>query len=100
MEYQFLTEEEQHDMLVQYAAAQERDHYLHTVNLARFETILADAALTPTFRSRVEQLRKETTDRLHEVTHLLEKTRAQFPDATKVHAAHARLIAQITRVLR
>lgn len=91
--YQFLTEEEKHDMIVPFLHAQERDHYAHSINKERYERILLDKTLTPQFRSRIQDLLNQTNDRLHEVTHIMEKTRAQLPAPEAVEAAKQRMLA-------
>lgn len=93
MEYLTLTEDEQHDMLVATLAAQERDHWMHTVNAARFTAILADPGLTPHFRQRMKELLAQTQDRIQEVTQILDKLRPQLPPPAQITAAHQRLQA-------
>lgn len=91
MEYLTLTEEEKHDMMVQFLQAQERDHYWHNVNRDRYTAILADSSVNPTFRKRIQQLLNETEERIHEVTHLMDKTKAALPAEEHVEAAKMRL---------
>jgi hypothetical protein len=91
MIYQVLTEAEQHDMLLGTLYAQERDHWLHSVNKERFQAILADPTITKTFRSQVQILLEQTDARLHEVTQIIEKLRPQLPQAEQLHAALLRI---------
>jgi hypothetical protein len=91
MDYQVLTEEEQHDMLLGTLYAQERDHWLHTVNKERYEAILADKTISQAFRSQVQNLLQQTDARIHEVTHIIEKLRPQLPPAEHLQAAVVRI---------
>lgn len=100
MEYLTLTEDEQHDMLVQTLAAQERDHWMHTINAERFAAILADPSLTPHFRKRMGELHSQTRDRIQEVTQILEKLRAQLPPDEKIREVHLRLQARAAASLK
>lgn len=98
MEYLTLTEDEQHEMLVQTLAAQERDHWMHSINAERFAAILADPTLTPQFRKRIGDLHSQTRDRIHEVTQIIEKLRPQLPPEEKIRAVHARLLDRAATV--
>lgn len=99
MEYLTLTEDEQHEMLVQTLASQERDHWMHTVNAERFEAILLDSTLTPHFRTRIVELLKQTRDRIHEVTQILEKLQPQLPPKEKILEVQQRLTAKAVEAL-
>lgn len=96
MAYQFYTEDEHDESLVSWFAGLERDHAHHTRDLARWEAILADATITPVLRRRMTELQRQTSERLHEVTHLIEKTTPQLPPAPRLAAAYARLLARAT----
>jgi hypothetical protein len=91
MDYQVLTDEEKHDMLVNTLYAQERDHWMHTVNKERYEAILADPDVKPNLRAQVQKLLTDTESRIHEVTHIIEKLRPQLPAAEHIQAAVVRI---------
>lgn len=93
MEYLTLTDDEKHDIQISYLAAQERDHYCHTINKERFETILKDPQVSPDLRRRTQELLSQTKDRLHEVTHYMEKMRAALPETPHREAALTRFQA-------
>lgn len=93
--YEFLAEEDQHDQLIATFAAWEHDHWQHTTNKERFEAILADTTISPSLRQWIQQLLNDTRDRLHQVEHLMAKTRPQLPTGEKYDAAKARHLARV-----
>ena len=86
--YSLLDADEQDDLVVEFMRAQQRDHHSHTINLARYNTMLA-GALPPAFRQRIEELRAETLERLAEVGAIMSATELP-PDARRT-AALARI---------
>lgn len=92
--YKLIDSDDQDDTLIAFYVAQERDHAAHTLNLVRFETILADASITPEFRARVTQLKAETESRLNEVTAILNASEPTLPVQGRLTAAKARLKAK------
>ena len=90
--YVTLTEQEQHDIIVEFHSAQERDHYCHSLNHERYIALLRD--LPPgSFRTRIEELKAETEARLTEVEAILQKTETQLPPSADLQAAIQRVKA-------
>lgn len=92
--YRTLPAEDQHDILIEFYQAQERDHYCHSLNLTRYDDLLRTLPADDPFRLRIDTLRAETVSRLAEVTAILDRTSAQLPTAAEVDAALARLKAK------
>lgn len=89
-DYQVLSQDEQDDIIVGFMLSQEKDKYCHAINLARYETILAN--LEPgQWRDRIEKLRDETSQRLSEVNSIIEATQVQLPPKERIEAAKTRL---------
>jgi hypothetical protein len=68
---------------VEYLEAQERDHWIHQLNKARYEAMLVTLP-QGTFRTRVQQLLTETDSRLEEVEAIISATQATLPAQTVV----------------
>ena len=77
-EFQFTSTVEQTLTLVEFLAAQERDLYCHQFNLQRYDAMLADASINGAFRSKIEQLRAETVERIAEVSAIIRHTIPQL----------------------
>jgi len=77
--YLVLTDQEKNDIVVAFLLAQERDHFCHSINLDRYNNILKTISTDDPFYSRVQQLQKETVERLNEVTAILTTTATQLP---------------------
>lgn len=92
-EYQFMTQDEQDETLVAFMTAQERDHYSHTINLARFNKILETAKEGP-WKDRVAQLKADTEKRLEEVSGIIDATTPTLPPQSRLNAAKTRLKAK------
>lgn len=91
--YKILSEEEQDDMIVLTLAAQERDHFSHSTNLERFNSMLS--TMTPNqWKDRIAQLKADTEQRLGEVTSIIEALTPQLPAKVKLDASVARLKAK------
>lgn len=75
---------------VEYLEAQERDHWVHRLNKARYEAMLPTLADGP-FRSRVQQLLTETDARLEEVEAIILATHGSLPAQTVVDEVVAEL---------
>lgn len=93
MPYEVLTQEEQDEIMVGFLLSQERDEFCHSLNLERYEKMLADIPEGP-WRKRIIKLRDETVGRLAEVRSILEATRAQLPPRGRIEGALARIKAR------
>ena len=90
MTYQILQEIEQDDALVLTLASQERDHFTHTINKQRYETILSSIPVGR-FRDRVTHLLGETNERLEDVNAIIAALTPQMPPAARIAASVSRL---------
>lgn len=113
MEYDLLTQDEMDEMVVSFHRAQQRDHFLHTLNLARYDDMLttmpAEAilsakqlaqtppdTLTPEqkWAARVQGLRAETAERLMEVESIMMATEKQLPAPARRAAVLGQVLAK------
>ena len=89
--YFTLSDEDQHDMIVQTLYAQERDLHAHILNQHRYTHMLKELSPGP-FADRIAQLLEETTARIAEVQCILTHTRSQLPaDTNAIQAALVRM---------
>lgn len=91
--YDILTDDEKDEIVVDFLRAQERDHFCHSLNLERYDGMLASLP-EGAFKTRIQQLRAETLDRIGEVEAIIKKTRPQLPPAARVTAARQRIEAK------
>jgi hypothetical protein len=94
MDYKLLTDEDKHKDLAAFLHAQERDHFLHTVNRDRYAAMLAKLPHGP-FRQRIEKLHQETCDRLAEVEAII--LGSSFPPVEALRKALVALRAETAR---
>lgn len=90
MDYQFLTPDERDDMLVSLMKSTETDHYMHEINLERYEAMLQtlpDGA----FKTKIAKDRTDTVDRLVAVNSIIAATIPQMPSQERVAASVLRL---------
>ena len=92
-DFKVLTEEEQDEIIVEFLEAQERDLFSHTINLDRFERMLRKLPNGP-WRERIEELKRQTQERLMEVASIIEATLPQLPPPERIRAAKQRLLAR------
>lgn len=94
--YLILTRQEQHDMLANTLLAQERDHYVHSINQERYELILSDPDFdrTSDFGKRICHLLDETQIRKKEVEHIMRALKQQLPSDYEMSSALTRLSAK------
>lgn len=88
--YKVLTEEERDDIVVEFLLAQERDAYTHSVNIARFDTML-ESLPDGAWKTRIQNLRDEAGQRLEEVSSIITATEDQLPPVVRLNAAKSRL---------
>jgi len=93
-DYQFLSQEEQDEIIVEYLKAQERDHFCHRINLERFDAMLQSLP-EGEFKNHIVNLREETAKRLIEVNSIIGATKRQLPPQERLDAAKARLAAKL-----
>lgn len=74
----FKSVDEKNRILVEFLEAQERDHYVHTINRQRYQDMLPTLADGP-FKERIQRLLAETEDRLGEVEAIIVATQATAP---------------------
>lgn len=91
MDYDLLTQDEMDDMLVQTMRGQQLDHFMHTVNLQRYETMLPGLP-DGEFKQRMERLTEETRARLAEVESIIEAVKPQMPAKARVAASLGRIL--------
>ena len=104
IDYHLLSIEEQHDMLVRTLIAQERDHYVHTMNQERYEFMLAEADAeqkdSPWYQ-QIAKLLSDTKDRKHEVSTIISALKKQLPNKDLVMRAAGRIrLAELERKVR
>jgi len=87
--YLLLEEDEKHEHLANFLLAQERDHYLHTINKERYEKMLEHLPQGD-FRNRIHKLHSETCSRIEEVTAIIEATMKDVPTEDTLKSALAR----------
>lgn len=90
--FNILTQDEQDNIVVDFHAAQERDLFTHTINLARYQSMLGTLPDTP-FKNRIQQLHDETVSRLEEVNAIIVATKPQLPTPTKIQSILAARVA-------
>lgn len=93
MDYKILTQDERDDTTVAFLHAQERDHYCHAINKARFEAMLPTLA-NGQFKDRIVKLLADTNDRLAEVEMIIAHTTSTLPPQQRIDAAQARIAAK------
>lgn len=94
MDYVLFDEDKQHEALANTLLAQEMDHYIHSVNLARYKQMLVSLPHGE-FRDRIQlDHHDETVKRLSEVQSILDALRLQLPSAEKLKAALTRIEAR------
>jgi len=98
-DYKVFTKQAEKDrILVEFMEAQERDHWLHTINRQRYQSILATApAGKNAFRTRIEGLLAETEDRITEVEAIIAATISQMPSAETIATIAIDLEAERTQ---
>jgi hypothetical protein len=95
MEYKIITQDEQDEHLVNFLRAQETDHYLHQINIDRYEQIIADETITDqNFKSRIAALIVTERAALAQVAKIIEHTADQVPTKERIDAAVSRLTAK------
>ncbi len=94
MAYKVLTQEDQDEIMFQFLEAQERDQFCHTINLERYNKILADKAVNGAFRKRIEDLKGQTVSRLAEVEAIIKSSETQIPEKARLEAAKVRIQAK------
>jgi predicted GNAT family acetyltransferase len=77
--YRFLAQEEQHDTVISFYLAQERDHHCHMLNHTRYTELLQSLNPEDPFYQRVSTLLLETESRLTEVELIMDTTEPQLP---------------------
>lgn len=85
--YDLLTQDEMDEMLVEYMRAQQRDHFLHSINLQRAREVVAMLPAESPFRAHMEQFAADTESRIQEVESLIRATEAQMPPQERRVAA-------------
>ena len=92
MDYDLISQEEQDDMLVQTLKSQQMDHFVHTLNAARYRSIIASAA-DGAWKGRITGLLEETESRIGEVESIVDALLPQMPPEGRKAAARARIKA-------
>ena len=95
-EYKHLSLNERDDMLVATMVAQERDLFMHIVNLERFEAIIAAAGTASPFTTRIAEEIPVVRSRIAEVSAIIAALEPQMPPPLRADAAAARLKARET----
>ena len=93
-EYRHLSLDERDEMLVATMQAQERDLFMHTVNLERFEAIIAAAGTASPFTERIAGEIPVLRSRIVEVTAIIAALEPQMPPQARAAAAASRLKAR------
>ena len=92
MEYKALSQKEKNKIVVEFLLAQERDHFCHTINLDRYNGILADPTLGEgEFKAKILELKRDTETRIAEVERIIANTVGQLPSQPEIDA----IIAEI-----
>ena len=92
MNYDLISQEEQDNMLVQTLRSQQMDHYVHSLNAARYRSIIASAADGP-WKGRITEMLAETESRIGEVESIVAALLPQMPPEGRKVAAVARIKA-------
>jgi ferritin-like metal-binding protein YciE len=85
MDYKVLKQEEMDNIVVEFHGAQERDHFTHNLNKARYEEMLPTLD-EGAFKSRIQELLNETNGRIEEVEAIMTATESQLPSKDKIDA--------------
>lgn len=85
--YDLLTQDEMDEMVVEYMKAQQRDHFLHTINLQRAREAVAMLPADAPFRAHMAKFAEDTESRIQEVESLIRATEAQMPPQARRDAA-------------
>ena len=93
-QYRHLSLDERDDMLVATMVAQERDLFMHIVNLERFEAIIAAAGTASPFTTRIAEEIPVVRSRIAEVSAIIAALEPQMPPEARADAAAARLKAR------
>ena len=83
--------EEQDDLIVGFMLAQERDMCSHLFNLERYEQILTSKDLDPEWKSRITSLRDDTIKRIAQINSIIDATKPQMPQKTRINEALLRI---------
>jgi hypothetical protein len=106
--YRLLQTAEQDDIVIQFHAAHERDHFCHQINIDRYTAMLQelppvdpDLAQQPihesdAFEVRIAKLLVTEQRAIANAELVLKHTEAQLPDDAAMAAAVARIAAKIT----
>ena len=94
-DYRYLSLDEQDDMIVATMMAQERDLFIHELNLERFRTIAASALPPMPLRENVESQIPVLESRIIETRAIIAALEPQMPPPERAHAAWARLRAAV-----
>lgn len=97
-DYQVLSQDEQDEIAVSFMLSQERDKFCLELNSARFDEMLKTLE-DGEWKTRVAQLRAETSKRLVEVNSIIEATKPTMPPSARVEAAKLRLKAKETKAV-
>lgn len=101
MDYDLLSQEEMDDALVLHMQATQRDHFLHTTNLARFKKIMADpdyGRTNPEWRKHMkENLHDATEHRILECELIMRHTQDQMPTGDRLKASKERIAARAAK---
>ncbi|MDM7913027.1 MAG: hypothetical protein QUS09_08010 [Methanotrichaceae archaeon] len=92
MNYKLLSEDEKDEIAASFLLAQERDHYCHTVNIARLREMLKDGLPEGVWKNHVQQLLADSEERLAQVESIIKST--ALPSLERLQAAKARIEAK------
>lgn len=92
--YVTLEQDEMDDMLVGTLLAQERDHYLHTINIERYKSLLTLELTFPSssFRNQIEKSLNDSLVALAQVEAIIAALEPQLPPMDRLLAARNRLL--------
>lgn len=92
MAYKVLSEEEQDNIIVAFYLEQERDHYCHTISLARYDAMLPDIPDGSELKEQIKELRGQTLQRIDAVERYMAAAERQLPPTQeRITAAKNRL---------
>lgn len=89
----YRVQREQQRLIVEFLEAQERDHYAHSINKERYESMLLTLP-DGQWKTRVTQLLAEVDSRIEEVESIIAATQAQAPDDTTIDEIMAEIRAE------
>lgn len=95
MAYTTLTKHEQHRMIVDHYCGTEAAIHSHTLNVDRYERMLAAGGMSPEFTQRIRDLLISERRALAENTAIAEATKTQLPEPHIVRAILAARTAEI-----